>query len=255
MKKQDVPLKIAIVGKGGVGKSVITTLLAKALIQFYNLKLLLIDADPSHPHLCNMVNLVPNKSLEQIRTDLIKNASKKGVDAEVLAETIDFAVYNSMADQKNFSLISMGQPEDSGCFCPSNTLLRKVIDSISKDFDVILIDCEAGLEQIHRLVLKSIDVLIIVCDLSLRSLITANTIRNRAKKFTNYKQIGVIINKVQGNMKPLLLKLKELDLPFLGEIPLDKTILEFDMEDKPIINISVNSSSFLAIKKIITKIL
>ena len=61
------PLIISIVGKGGVGKTAITTLLARAISQSYDYKLLLIDADPTHPHLSNMLKLVPEKSLEDLK--------------------------------------------------------------------------------------------------------------------------------------------------------------------------------------------
>ena len=159
------PLIIAVVGKGGVGKTIITTLLAKNISQNYNFKMLLIDADPTHPHLSNMVKLVPRVSLEMIRIDVINKTLDKEKSVQELAENIDFEVYNAIVEGKDFSLISIGQPEDPGCFCPSNTLLRKVIESISKDFDIILIDCEAGLEQINRMVIESVDIILIVSDL------------------------------------------------------------------------------------------
>ena len=198
---ENTPLTIAVVGKGGVGKSVITALLAKVISQKYNYKLLLIDADPTHPHLSNMVKLVPKQSLEEIRTDIIESAVKNEKSPKKIAKNIDFKVYNSMAESKDFCLFSIGQPEGPGCFCPSNTLLKRVIESISKDFDIILMDCEAGLEQINRLVLESVDMILIVTDISLRSVETANSIRNSAKKFTNYKKLGIIVNKVKGNIK------------------------------------------------------
>ncbi len=72
------PLIVAIVGKGGVGKTIVTTLIAKAISISYNFKLLLIDADPTHPHLSKMVNLLPEKSLEMVRAELIdKTINKK----------------------------------------------------------------------------------------------------------------------------------------------------------------------------------
>ena len=156
MKKQknyEKPLTISVVGKGGSGKSIITTLLAKSISKGYDFKILLIDADPTHPHLSHMVNLIPEKSLEKLRTDVIDEILTKAKDLDKVAENIDFEVYNAITESKNFSLFSIGQPEGPGCFCPSNALLRKVINSISKDFDIVLIDCEAGLEQINRMVI------------------------------------------------------------------------------------------------------
>ncbi|MFX1274610.1 MAG: AAA family ATPase [Promethearchaeota archaeon] len=249
------PLIIAIVGKGGVGKTIITSLLARSISDFSNYKMLLIDADPTHPHLSNMVNLHPNKSLEEIRLNAVKNAAESKIDAQSLAENIDFNVYEGLAESKKFCLFSIGQPEGPGCFCPSNLLLRKVIESISKDFDLILIDCEAGLEQINRMVINSIDILLIVTDLSMRSIETADSIRKSAKKFTNYTELGVIINKVKGNIEILLKKLKELDLAVWLEIPEVEKIIEYDLEGKPIIELPDEIMRELGMDKLVEKIL
>lgn len=217
--------------------------------------MLLIDADPTHPHLSNMVNLHPNKSLEEIRLNAVKNAAESKIDAQSLAENIDFNVYEGLAESKKFCLFSIGQPEGPGCFCPSNLLLRKVIESISKDFDLILIDCEAGLEQINRMVINSIDILLIVTDLSMRSIETADSIRKSAKKFTNYTELGVIINKVKGNIEILLKKLKELDLAVWLEIPEVEKIIEYDLEGKPIIELPDEIMRELGMDKLVEKIL
>ncbi|MHA2282998.1 MAG: ATP-binding protein [Promethearchaeota archaeon] len=249
------PLIIAVVGKGGVGKSIITTLLAKNVAQKYNFKMLLIDADPTHPHLSNMVKLIPRVSLEMIRIDVINKTLDKEKSIQELAENIDFEVYNAIVEGKDFSLISIGQPEDPGCFCPSNMLLRKVVESISKDFDIILIDCEAGLEQINRMVIEAVDIILIVSDLSIRSVETANTLRKSAKKFTNYKKLGIVLNKVKGNIDYIINKLEELNLPLLARIPEDPNITEFDIKGSPIIDLPKNSRSLSSINKLVEKML
>ena len=246
----DKPLTISVVGKGGSGKTAITTLLAKNILKLYKFKMLLIDADPTHPHLSHMVNLVPKKSLEKLRTDVIDEILTKAKDFEKVAENIDFEVYNAITESKDFSLFSIGQPEGPGCFCPSNTLLRKVISSISKDFDIVLIDCEAGLEQINRMVIESVDILLIVSDISIRSVETAAAIRESAKKFTHYKKMGLILNRVKGNVSQVKKKLKELKLPLLAEIPEDNVITEFELKGKPIIDVPDKSKSLLEVKKL-----
>ena len=247
----DKPLIISVVGKGGSGKTAITTLLAKSISKLYDFKMLLIDADPTHPHLSQMVNLVPKKSLEKLRTDVIDEILTKAKDFEKVAENIDLEVYNAITESKDFSLFSIGQPEGPGCFCPSNALLRKVISSISKDFDIVLIDCEAGLEQINRMVIETVDILLIVSDISIRSIETAATIRESAKKFTKYKELGVILNRVKGNTNQIKKKLKDLSLPLWIEVPEDEVITEFELKGKPIISINENSKSMIAINKLI----
>jgi len=245
------PLTISVVGKGGSGKTVITTLLAKCISKNYDFKMLLIDGDPTYPHLSNMVSLIPKKSLEKLRTDVIEKVLTNAKSFEEVAENIDFEVYNAITESKDFSLFSIGQPEGPGCFCPSNTLLRKVISSISKDFDIVLIDCEAGLEQINRMVIETVDILIIVSDISIRSVETAATISKSAKKFTKYKKFGVILNRVKGDIDYIIEKLEDLKLPLLAKIPEDDIVTEYELKGKPIIEIPENSRSLLAINKII----
>ena len=258
MKKinlKKLPLIIAVVGKGGVGKTVLTTLLAKIISQNHNLKMLLIDADPTHPHLSNMVKLIPEKTLEEVRLQAVEKTLKKEISTKLIAKNIDFEVYNAMAESKDYCLFSIGRPEGPGCFCPSNTLLKRVIESISKDFDLILIDCEAGLEQINRMVIESVDIILIVTDISLRSVETANSIRNSAKKFTNYKKIGVIINRVKGDIGVILKKLEEFKLTIIGQIPEDPNVFQYDLDGKSIIDLPENSISLLEIKKIVNELL
>jgi len=202
-----------------------------------------------------MLKVKPKKSLEEIRLNAVKKAHSEKDDPQKVAERIDFDVYEGMAESKNFCIFSIGQPEGPGCFCPSNTLLRRVIESISQDFEVVLIDGEAGLEQINRMVFKSIDILIIITDSTLRSLETANSIKNHAKKFTNYKKLGVIINKANEKIGILINKLKELDLPLIGTIPQDNLIMEFDLEGKPLIDLPDNSISLKSLKHLLKEIL
>lgn len=245
---------IAIVGKGGTGKSAITTLIAKILIEEYDYNLLLIDADPTHPHLSHLMDLVPETSLEDIRNELIQMSIKHQEELDDFSHTIDFEVYNAIEERKKFSLLYMGNPTAPGCFCPSNMLLRKVIESISKDFDIILIDCEAGLEQINRKVIQSVETILIISDMSIRSLETAHSIKEIAKKFTNYRQLGVILNKIRGNIDLLLKKMEELDLPLFGTIPEDEMILEFEMNGKPLIHLPSHTELLSEIRPIVQKI-
>lgn len=249
------PLVIAVTGKGGVGKTVITALLARTLSNNYNYKILLIDADPTHPHLSKMVKLIPKKSLEKIRIEVIEKTVNKEKTAQNLAENIDFEIYNAIAESKDYSLFSIGQPEGPGCFCPSNALLKKVIESISQDFDLVLIDCEAGLEQINRMVIQSVHIILIITDISLRSIETAASIRKSAKKFTNYKKLGIIINKTRGNIDIITEKLSNLDFPIIGQIPEDPNIIENDLVGKSIIDIPENAPSKIAINQFLKEIL
>ncbi len=249
------PLTIAIVGKGGVGKSVITTLITKVISQKYNFKILLVDADPTHPHLSNMVKLIPEKSLEEVRLKTIEDTIKREKSPKIIAKNVDFEIYDAMAESKDYCLFSIGQPEGPGCFCPSNAILKKVIESISKDFDIILIDCEAGLEQINRMVIESVDIILIITDISLRSIETANSIKKGAQRFTKFKYLAVVVNKVRGDIKNIVNRLINLKLPLIGQIPEDPTIMEYELEGRAVIDLPKNSVSLLSIEDLVEDLL
>ena len=249
------PLILAVVGKGGSGKSVIATLIAKTLIRNYHYNLLLIDGDPAYPHFSKMMNVTPTRNLETIKSQLLRSIQSGDKTSTQAAKFIDFEVYGALIETKEFSLISIGQPEESGCFCPSNTIMKKVIESISKDFDIVIIDCEAGLEQINRMVLESVDIVIIISDETQRSIETAVSIKSTADKFTNYHKIGLIINRVKGNTEKLQHQIKHLGLELFALIPEDENIKEYDNYGKAIIDIPENTSSYQTIKKALSSIL
>lgn len=244
----------AIVGKGGSGKSTFTALFAQQLMN-KGVFPLLIDADPTLSHLARILDIKPLYTIEKIRQQLIMVASKgTNEQKSQIAVTIDEIVEKSIIYQDKFSFLVMGQPESAGCFCPSNILLRDVIENISKKYDALVIDCEAGVEQIHRNVIKSIDFLIILSDSSHRSIETAENIRKSAEKFIKIKRSGLVINNInQNHEKQVQDFLKGLNFNLLGIIPRDPEIEEFDLKGLSLLKIPDQSKSISAIKNIINK--
>lgn len=197
---------IGVVGKGGTGKTTITYLLSRVLSS-RDKNVLLIDGDPTMSHLARVVGIQNPKTLEKIRLEIIKTVSRGTADEKAdLAFNLDRIIDEIIIKKPRFDMLVMGQPEAPGCFCPSNTLLRDVIENISGRYDVILIDCEAGLEQIHRKVIRSISHLIIVSDKSVRSLLTAQKIVSSANKYTSGKDYYLILNRVSEIEEEILQK-------------------------------------------------
>ncbi len=246
---------IAVTGKGGVGKTLFTYFLSKQLIEL-GIHPLLIDADPTMSHLQNLLNLTDssNTSIESIRKRIIKVAIQgEEVEKQRIAENIVSIISQSIIKTEQFSLLVMGQPEKKGCFCASNALLRDVISNvISQDYDVILIDAEAGLEQIHRQVMGEIDYLIILSDYSMRSVETANSIANSADKFIDYRKIGLVINKKMAEFdNKFLAKIEETGIPILGEVPFDESLMKAEQSGESLNLLKNNSPTVKAIKNIV----
>ena len=87
----------------------------------------------------------------------------------------------------------MGRPEGAGCFCKVNDLLRYGIETLSLSYDITLVDCEAGPEQVNRRVVRSVDTLVIVTDTSIRGIHTAGVIKKTAE------ECGMSVDTFQSN--------------------------------------------------------
>jgi len=248
---------IAVTGKGGVGKTIFTYLLSKHLIES-GIHPLLIDADPTMSHLQNLLNLddPTTSTMESIRKRIIKVAIQgEENENQKVAENIDSIVSQSIIKTDDFSLLVMGQPDSKGCFCASNVLLRDVIsNAITQKYDLILIDAEAGLEQIHRQVMGDVDFIIVVSDYSIRSIETANSIANSADKFIDFKKIGLVINKKMGEFDDnFLAKIEQSGFTILGEVPFDEVLMKAEQSGESLDALDKNSVAVKAIKGISEK--
>ncbi|MHA1230823.1 MAG: nucleotide-binding protein [Candidatus Helarchaeota archaeon] len=248
-------LVIAIAGKGGTGKSVLSSLLIKKLRELKKYKILAIDADPTRglSRVLGIENV--SKTLEDIRNEII-NVGASGDDAikYELIKTLPMRVLEVLNEQDGFSVIAMGQPRTAGCFCPANTVLRNAIEYLLDKFDIIIIDCEAGLEQINRKVIQNINVLIIITDISKRGFETAREIKEMSLKFTKTEKIGLVINRVKKKFDYVIDSAKKLGLEIFGFIPEDENVSEFDMIGKSLLELPDNSQCMEEINKILQKI-
>jgi len=156
-----------------------------------------------------------------------------------------------------FDLLTMGRPEEPGCFCACNELLRYGIDTLTGDYDYVVIDGEAGPEQLNRRVVKSVDCLLVMADMSARSLQTAAGIIEVATAGENNISVaktGLILNRVR-NDQPKDELLAKVGLEVFGELPEDAEINKYDREDKSLFDLPIDSPGPQAVKKILKKLI
>ncbi|MBD3230126.1 MAG: AAA family ATPase [Candidatus Lokiarchaeota archaeon] len=247
---------IAVSGKGGTGKSILCALLIKKLISIDKYKILAIDADPTRGLSRTLGIEEVTRTLEEVRNKII-NVGATG-DDEIkyqLIHTLPNRILEVLNQQDGFSIIAMGQPKTTGCFCPANTVLRNAIKFLLDKFDIIIIDCEAGLEQINRKVIHNVDTLLIITDPSKRGFQTACSLKEMGLKYTKAKNIGLIVNRVKTKSKILIKNAKSLDIDIYGFIPEDNNISEFDMLGKSLLNLPDETSSLKAMDSILKHLL
>ncbi|MFO7965611.1 MAG: AAA family ATPase [Desulfobacterales bacterium] len=240
---------IAVCGKGGSGKTALVGLLTKYVLQNEKKRLLVIDADPTM-NLSPVLGITPEKTINDIRENIISRARTAGrTEKEDLARSLDYMLFEALIEADRFSLLVMGRPESLGCYCPVNDFLRSGIETLAANYDIIIIDGEAGVEQINRQVMRRVDTPVIVSDMSNRGLQTAALIRSviaSHQKAFSYKRMGLVLNRVRGEEDAIKPYVEKTGLDLFGCIPEDGFVTRFDLEARPLLELPDDSPAFRA---------
>jgi len=190
---------IAVCGKGGVGKTFLTAAMVKLLADREDTKILAIDADPSFG-LAPALGVKVKKTVNDIRSDLIdtiKKGKRTGDKSELLSR-LDYEVFDALEESANLAVLAIGRPEDEGCYCQVNQLLKEIIEALSRNFDLVLIDGEAGVEQINRRVMQTVDDLVLITDTSAKGVNVVSAIKKLVddRRAVECRRVGLVINRV-----------------------------------------------------------
>ena len=223
---------IALAGKGGVGKTSLSAAIVRLLTEKRpDAKILAIDADPA-VGLSVALGVEVTETLDQIRKRVAEDVTGKLKDTQDMLAEANFRLYDAMAEQRGFAFLAIGRPEAAGCYCAINTYLKKVIEMLVDDFDYVVIDGEAGIEQINRRVLEKVTHLVCVSDQSKKGLKIIGTIKDVAGELVMYDEIGLIVNRA---LFPERLEDKEIEgVKIVSVIPQDDAMTENDMEGRSI---------------------
>ena len=163
----------------------------------------------------------------------------------------------SVVESPEFDLLVMGRPEGSGCYCAVNNMLRKIIETLSSNYDFIVIDTEAGLEHLSRRTTQNVNVMLVVSDISKRGLLTAQRIGKLSSELDiNFQKIFLVLNRVKQENEDLIRnKAVETGLNVIGVIYDDAEVTEYDIEGKSLITLPVDSNPVKTISKIVSQIL
>jgi len=188
---------IAITGKGGVGKTTVASLIVTRLIARGCAPVLAVDADPNSC-LDAALGLEVKKTIGAVREEA-REIAGRGLPAGVSKrEVLELRIAESLVEAEDFDLIAMGRPEGPGCYCYANNVLKQAIAQIAGSYPYVVLDNEAGLENLSRRILSAVDLLVLVTDPSKRGLDTVQRLYDLAVEMEiRHDRLAIVVNHVR----------------------------------------------------------
>ena len=245
--EQHTPKILAVAGKGGVGKTSLAATMVRLLVESYpDKKILAIDADPA-VGLSTALGIEVKTTIDDIRKAVIENVEDGNSKAaiELLGEA-KYRIFDALVETDGFSFIAVGRPEAAGCYCKINSYLKEVISILSENFDYVVIDGEAGIEQINRRVMEKVTHLLLVTDSSKKGCQVIRTIKSVADELVMYEKVGVIANRIPSENGQIPQSIKDMmdtgDIPVLSYIPSDAALAEYDLKGENVFYLPADSA-------------
>ena len=248
-------ISIAVAGKGGNGKTSISSLIIRYLLKNGKTPVLAVDAD-ANANLGESLGLSTNQTIGSIIASFndVKLNIPQGMTKEAYLE---FKLHDAMVESKEIDLLTMGRGEGAECYCYPNLLLRKFMDELSGNYAYVVLDNEAGMEHLSRRTTQNIDELLLISEHSIKGIRTVARLRQLFSELRlNVKRESIIINAAPNGIDPLLREeMEKLGIEAEVTIPLDEQIKEYDLNSKPLLELPDDSIAVQAVNKLMDKLL
>jgi CO dehydrogenase maturation factor len=241
------PFTIALSGKGGTGKTTISSLLIRSFIAMGETPVLAVDADPN-ANLHEALGVTVRETMGSMREEVFTRHIPPGMNRH---DYVRYRFRQALVESEGFDLIAMGRPEGSGCYCFANDLLSECMGELERDYHFIVIDTEAGMEHIARGTIGKPDLLLIISDPGARGLRTIARIREIATQLgLENEKIRVVFNRFRGDTAPVDIGAGQ---P-IAVIPDDTAIEQADLTATPVSLIPPENPAKTAVRELAEKI-
>ena len=165
-------------------------------------------------------------------------------------------IFETLIETDRFDLLAMGRSEGEGCYCYVNSVLTKILDTLTKNYNYTLMDMEAGLEHLSRRTDRDVDTMLIVTDPSRMGLETSRRIKELAQEVhIEVSRIYLVGNMFPEGMEENLREAAEkIGLEAAGVIPMDPNVASYNMTGRPLLELPEESPSYREVNKIAEKI-
>ena len=236
---------IAVSGKGGVGKSTISALIVRYLVEQKSKPVLAVDADPNNT-LAEKLGVQVNYTIGDLREDALQNKYEAPAGTPK-QRMIECQVQEALTEGNGFDLLVMGRGEGPGCYCSVNNMLRTFLEDVSAGYKHVMVDNEAGMEHISRRTNAKVDLMLVVCDPTPTGMMTARRIADLARELGIVQgKMGLVINRA---LNPVTAEtaMEATSLELLGCMPEDPRVREYELNGKPLLDLPADSPAYSAL--------
>jgi CO dehydrogenase maturation factor len=244
-----------VAGKGGNGKTSISSLVIRHLLKNNPGPILAVDADPN-TNLGESLGLNVNMTVSSIISTF--NEEKLNIPPGMTKEAyLEFRLNNALVESKGLDLLSMGWGEGPDFYCYPNLILRKFVDTLVDNYAYIVMDNEAGLEHLSRRTTQNVDDLLIISNHSVKGVRTVARIKELISELKLVvKRQWVLINLAPAKLDPMVTdELDRLGIDTITTIPLDNEVYEYDLKLKPLLDLPDTSKAVVAVSDLMAKML
>jgi len=244
-------MRIAFAGKGGTGKTTISALLIRYLSEAGKGTILAVDADPNST-LDSALGVRINKTISDIFNEAKKiDTADNAVRGNYIKERVP---EDGLTRTKNFDLLVVGVPQEEGCYCIPMSILKQNMEIFNEQYDFMIIDDEAGMEYLSRQVIQEVDIMLIISDPTVKGIRTAGRILQLAKTLKiDIGKAYLIVTKT-ADSAPLQGEIKSTGLELLGTVPFDGQLADYDLHDRPLVELPADSPSVQASNEMFRKL-
>jgi len=248
-------LSIAVAGKGGIGKTTISALLIRSLIERGLSPLLAVDADPNS-NLGEVIGVEADRSIGELQAETLKRIHDLPASVP-LGRHLEYELHQAIAEGVGLDLLVMGHGEGPGCYCAVNHILRKYLETLRSSYRATVLDNEAGMEHLSRRVSSGIDILFVVSDPSPIALRAAGRIHRMADDLElKIRRRALILNGLtNGLSRRAEEEAEKTNLEIVGRVPSDPAIEALSQDGRPIGHLPAGSPALQEVSRVLDELL
>ncbi|GAB6097687.1 carbon monoxide dehydrogenase accessory protein CooC [Desulfatiferula olefinivorans] len=246
---------IAVAGKGGTGKTTTACLVTRYLTKTDYKPILAVDADPNS-NLGETMGIAIEKTVGDIREDFMRDPQglPPGMDK---INYLELLMNQVLIERKDFDLLVMGRQEGTGCYCMVNNILNRFSERLSGSYKYLVVDNEAGMEHLSRRTSGQVDMLLMVTDYSLRGLRALKRIHELIDGLKlNIGARGMVVTRAPEVLNDAFMaEADAIGIPIVGRIPEDPLLMDYDMEQRSLMDLPDDSLSVCAVGSMMDSIM